>query len=374
MATTDSKTVNPMQELMSGNPLPLIPIPQNQNSMKRYKKTTLTLLLLTVMTVGYGQIEKKQLTIVSYNVENFFDTVDDPDKNDEEYLVGGLRGWNKSKYMTKQSNISKVISTIGGWTPPAIVGLLEVESDRALRDLTRYAPLKNLKYKYIHYESPDRRGIDVALLYQPDQFKPFHQEPIEIVFADTTYKTRDLLYVAGTIPNQDTLHIFLCHFPSRWGGELESENRRVEVAQTLRNKIDDLYAKYERPYIVVMGDFNDEPTNNSMLNVLQAKKIGESVDEKSLYNLSFSFVEKGEGTHKYQGEWGMLDQIIVSGNLLQPTQQTFTTSQDMHIYAPHFLLEDDETYLGKKPFRTYIGMRYNGGFADHLPVYLHIWY
>lgn len=342
--------------------------------MNRYKKTLCTLLLLLTIVGGYGQVEKKCLTIVSYNVENYFDTDDDPNKNDEEYLVGGLRGWNKSKYLTKQSNISKVISTINGWTPPAIVGLLEVESDKALRDLTKYAPLKNLKYKYIHYESPDRRGIDVALLYQSDQFKPFHHEPIEIVFSDTTYKTRDLLYVAGTIPNQDTLHVFLCHFPSRWGGELESENRRVEVAQILRNKINHLFDTYERPYIVVMGDFNDEPTNNSILNVLKARKLANEVKEKELYNLSFPFVEKGKGTHKYQGEWGMLDQIIVSGNLLSPSQQTFTTTKDMHIYSPDFLLENDEAHLGKKPFRSYLGMKYNGGFADHLPVYLNIWY
>ncbi len=339
------------------------------------KKILLIVPFLLFVFSANGQKDKQRFRIVSYNVENYFDTDDNPNKRDEEYLEGGMRGWNKTKYYKKQANISKVISAIGGWTPPAIVGLLEVESRKAIHGLVKYSALKNLKYKYIHYESPDRRGIDVALLYQPHQFKPFYQKPIHVVFPDTTIKTRDILHVKGRIPNSDTLHIFLCHFPSRWGGELESEGRRIFVAGLLKSKVDSILVADKNPNIVIMGDFNDTPTNNSIKNTLKAQKLDKATKQpKELYNLAYQFEEKGKGTHKHQGEWAMIDQFIVTGNLLDKKNKIYTSKENMHIFSPKFLLEADEKFLGVKPFRSYIGMRYNGGFADHLPIYLDIWY
>jgi predicted extracellular nuclease len=332
-------------------------------------------ILLIVSSVAFSQKkELKNFKIMSYNVENYFDCVDDSLTSDEEFLPNGIRAWNATKYSTKQAHIAKVIAAVGGWDSPAIVGLCEIESEKAMRDLTKFSPLKNLGYRYIHYESPDARGIDVALMYQPQQFKPFHQEPIRIYFDDKQYKTRDLLYVAGKVPNEDTLHVFVCHFPSRLGGELESEDRRMMVAKTLRTKVDSIFYHSPKPNIVIMGDFNDYPSNTSLVNVLKAVEPNEDFNSKQLYNLAFSLQNKGKGSHKFQAEWGMLDQIIVSGNLLHPENEFFTTKDDMHIFDADFLLEDYATYLGKKPFRTFNGMKYQGGFSDHLPVYLDLWY
>lgn len=345
--------------------------------MKQTKLNSIffTLTLLCVCVCSVAQVEKKNFKIVSYNVENYFDVEDDPEKSDEEYLPGGFRGWSKSKYYTKQNNIGKTIAAIGGWEPPAIIGLCEVESEQALSDLTTMSPLKNLKYKFVHYESPDRRGIDVALLYQPYQFRPFYSEAVSINRLDSTFKTRDILYVVGkTVASEDTLHLFMCHFPSRWGGELESEDRRITVSKVLRQKVDSLFATNATPNIIIMGDFNDYPDNNSMLNVLKAHPLNETFEKNELYNLAFRLEEQGKGTHKYQGEWGMLDQMIVSGNLLNIENSITTSVNDVYVFDADFLLEDDAAFLGKKPLRTYVGMRYQGGYSDHLPIYLNLWY
>lgn len=330
--------------------------------------------LLLILSVGAND-EKGNFRIVSYNVENYFDVEDDSLKIDEEYLPGGIRGWNHTKYQAKQANIAKVITAIGGWQPPAIVGLCEIESDKALHDLTRFSPLKNLDYRYVHYESPDARGVDVALLYQRDQFIPLHSEPMSIRFTDTSSTTRDILYVMGqVVATNDTLHLFVCHFPSRLGGELESENRREQAAKQLRLKTDSIYAANASAHIVIMGDFNDHPSNTSIQRTLRASRLENHTAANVLYNLAFRLEDQGKGTNKFQGEWGMLDQIIISGNLLEKTDKIHTTQDDMHIFDADFLLEEDKNFLGKMPKRTYVGMKYQGGFSDHLPVYLDLWY
>ncbi|VBB47174.1 Endonuclease/exonuclease/phosphatase [uncultured Paludibacter sp.] len=331
-------------------------------------------LLISFPAFANAQVEKKNFKVMSYNVENYFDYVDDSLKADEEYLPTGIRAWNIEKYRTKQNHISKVIAAVGGWEPPALVALCEIESEKCMVDLTKYSPLKNLKYKYVHYESPDARGVDVALLYQPEMFKPFHSEPIRINFPNSDSKTRDILYVAGKIPTGDTLNVFVCHFPSRLGGELESEEKRMFVALTLRAKVDSVFTSSPLANILIMGDFNDYPSNVSIEKTLKASKLTDNISSSALYNLAFALQEKGIGSHKHEAEWGMLDQIIVSGNLLNPANKISTTQSDMHVFSADFLLEDDEKFLGKKAFRTYNGMKYQGGFADHLPVYVDLWW
>lgn len=319
--------------------------------------------------------EKKNFKIMCYNVENYFDCVDDSLTDDSEYLSTGMRGWNFTKYQKKQANIGKVITSIGGWEAPALVGLCEIESDKCLFDLTRYSGLRNLRYKYLHHESPDARGVDVALLYQPGQFEPIHDEAIYINFPQApNSKTRDILFASGIIPTGDTLHVFVCHFPSRLGGELESEDRRMYVASVLRNKMDSIFSANKHPNIVIMGDFNDYPTNKSLLGVLKANPITDSISEQGLYNLMYKLHSEGKGSNKHLGEWGALDQMIVSGNLLNPGQRLFTMQSDAHFFDADFLLEDDKTFLGKQPFRTYMGMKYQDGFSDHLPIYADFWY
>lgn len=319
--------------------------------------------------------QKQNFKIICYNTENYFDCVDDSLTDDSEFLPTGMRGWNYTKYQKKQANISKVISAIGGWDAPALVGLCEIESEKCLFDLTRYSGLKSFKYRYLHHESPDVRGVDVALLYQPAQFKPIHDEAIRINFPnEPAAKTRDILFAKGIIPTGDTLHVFVCHFPSRLGGELESENRRIFVASVVRSKVDSIFAVVNAPKIVIMGDFNDYPTNKSMLEALKAKPLEDNLSEHFLYNMAYKLHVEGKGTNKHLGEWGALDQMILSGSLLQPAKTIFTLQADFHFYEADFLLENDNAYLGKQPFRTYVGLKYHEGFSDHLPIYADFWY
>lgn len=312
------------------------------------------------------------LRVMFYNVENLFDCIDDSLTNDAEFLPGGMRGWNYARYKQKLENISKVIVNVGGWDPPAIVGLCEIESDKALRDLTRYSGLKNLKYKYVHFESPDQRGIDVALLYQPTVCKVLAKKAIPVRFkSQPKSRTRDILYVKLKVHTNDSLHVFVCHFPSRLGGELESEGRRKEAATILRQTTDSIFSTDGNAKILMMGDFNDYPTNESMLHVLGAKHPSVKLSQgQTFYNLMFPLHLSGKGTHKHNGQWGALDQIIVSHALMNDKNFYCTEAR---IFEAPFLLMPDENGLGNKPYRTYNGMTYQGGFSDHLPLYVDFW-
>lgn len=334
----------------------------------------LHLVLVLVFQLFGQQSEKQNFKIMCYNVENFFDCVHDSTKNDSEFLPNGTRGWTYAKYKKKQANISKVITAIGGWDAPSLVGICEVESKKCLIDLTHYSGLKNMRYKFLHHESPDPRGIDVALLYQPQQFKPIHDQAIPIYFPNAPQsRTRDILFASGIIPTGDTLHIFVCHFPSRLDGELESEEKRLFVASVVRSKVDSIFAANKKSNIVIMGDFNDFPTNKSLLNVLKANPLSDSISSQHLYNLMYKLHAEGKGSNKHLGDWGALDQMIVSGNLLNHANSIFTTQSDAHFFEADFLLENDKNYLGKQPFRTFVGMKYQEGFSDHLPVYADFW-
>jgi predicted extracellular nuclease len=307
-----------------------------------------------------------------YNVENLFDTFDDSLKNDEDFLPESNHFWNNHKYYTKLNQIYKVIIAIGEWNPPAIIGLCEIENLKVLNDLVNNTPLVKYEYKIIHKESPDRRGIDVGFLYREDLFKPINNEFLAINFPDNPEsKTRDILYVKGVANKLDTLHIFVNHWPSRWGGQLESEDRRLYVASVLRSRVDSIFNQNANSNIIITGDFNDYPDNKSILEILSANQNFENIKPNTLYNLSANlFKTKNIGSNKYQGEWGVLDQFIVSGNLLNTKNKMYTSLDDVTIFNKKFLLESDDSYYGFKPNRTYIGYKYNGGYSDHLPTYL----
>lgn len=327
------------------------------------------------VTIDTLNFERGDYRIMFYNCENFFDTFDDTLKNDNEFLPDGEKHWSIHKYYEKLSNISKVITAVGGWEPPEIVGVCEVENYYVLESLTKHSPLKAFNYKIIHYESPDKRGIDVGLLYQPNKFTPISTKKIEVVFSDNGRPTRDILYVAGTTTKKDTLHIFVNHWPSRWGGMLESEPKRRFVASLLRTKIDSLFVVNPKAKILIMGDLNDFPDNKSIVEDLKALNNFSDIKPNELYNLSYYLQEeKGKFSHRYQGEAGILDQMIVSGALLDSTSNFYTTKDNAHIYDADFLLEKEENFVGYKPFRTYIGYKYHGGYSDHLPPYLDLFY
>lgn len=339
------------------------------------KRFSIQFLLVFSSFILAQQQERINFKVMCYNVENYFDIVDDSLTSDQEFLPNGLRAWTYPKYQQKQANIAKVITAIGGWDAPALVGLCEVESHKGLVDLTRYSGLKQLKYKFLHHESPDARGVDVALLYQPNQFNPFHDEAIEIHFPTApNSKTRDILFASGTVPSGDTLHLFVCHFPSRLGGELESEDKRIYVASVLRTRVDSIFKTNPHSKIVIMGDFNDYPNNKSIFETLAAQAPNDTINPNKLYNLMYHLHKSGKGTNKHNGEWGALDQIIVSGGLLELNQGLYTAEKDTHIFDADFLLENDTQFLGKQPFRSYVGMKYHNGFSDHLPIYTNFWY
>ncbi len=338
-----------------------------------------------INTIVYGQKKDKQpnisidsinppdFKIMFYNCENYFDTFHDSLKMDEEFLPTGKKYWTWGKYTTKQNQIGKVIIAVGGWQPPDLVGLCEIENQNVLEGLVKYSPIKNLGYKIIHKESPDLRGIDVGLLYLSDKFQPLVEKFFEVKFPfDPNSKTRDVLYVKGIIGRTDTLHIFINHWPSRWGGQKETEPKRMFVAKMVRSKVDSILKINPLSNIVIMGDLNDYPDDKSLLDGLRALHDFSNIESTEIYNLSYLLMLRNNGSHKYHGEWGILDQIIVSGGLLEQKNKIYCTTNDAHIFRKDFLLEKDDKYTGMTPYRTYIGYHYNGGFSDHLPVYLDI--
>ena len=313
--------------------------------------------------------------VVFYNFENLFDIEDDTAKWDEQFLPEGDKHWTYWKYQTKLQNLSKVITATGGWQDAALVGTCEIENAFVLEELTTKSPLKKLNYKFIHKESPDRRGIDVALLYQESQFTPLFYDHIQVDFPNNPRsKTRDILYVKGLAKDKDTLHIFVNHWPSRWGGQMKTEPKRIFVAQTLRKQIDSLFTHCENPNIIVMGDFNDAPTDKSVREYLKAKPPTKNIEQKELYNLLYPLSLTQEGTHPFHGHWAVLDHMIVSSALLDKSNKIYTKPESAYPFKADFLLEDDTKYGGKRTNRSYIGFKYHGGYSDHLPVVLDLFF
>jgi len=316
---------------------------------------------------GAGKRGEDALRVMFYNVENLFDPKDDSAKADEEYVPGGMRGWNSNRLKRKLINISKVTLAVGGWDPPEIIGLCEVENRMVLYLLTTDTPLKNFGYKIIHRESPDPRGIDVALLYRPEKFRVLYSAPISIRFPfDTASRTRDILFVKGIACKRDTINIFVNHWPSKFGGAMATIPKRNYVASVLRNNVDSLLAINPYANILIIGDLNDSPMDESVSKVLRAKMDSTGLAPNDLYNMNAGAgLSWKKGTIKFREEWETIDHMIISRPLL-----SYTTPHSMQIFDAPFLLQDDEAWFGQKPFRTYYGAKYIGGFSDHLPVYM----
>ncbi|MEA3496408.1 MAG: hypothetical protein U9R42_10275 [Bacteroidota bacterium] len=315
--------------------------------------------------------EEELVSFVFYNVENLFDTINNPETRDEEFLPEGKKKWGFSRYYNKLQKISKVLISISEWENPGIIGLCEVENRLVLEELLHYTPLKNMNYNIIHKESPDSRGIDVALLYNKKVFKVVFYDFYKINFPfENSRTTRDILYTKGVLKNTDTIHIFINHWPSRWGGKEVTEKKRMFVSSVLKSKTDSLFKINPNSKIVIMGDFNDEPFDKSISEVLKAGN--DSTTTKSLFNFMVSLKQKGEGSYRYKFEWNMIDQIIVSTSFFNTQSQVYLNTDDAHIFKPDWLLIDDKKYPGKKPNRTFYGPWYNGGYSDHLPIYLNV--
>lgn len=320
------------------------------------------------------QRESQNVRIVFYNTENLYDPYDDTTKLDDDFTKQGMKRWSYSKFKVKLDHLAKTIIAVGGWKPPPIIGFSEIENRYVLNKLIYSTALKKFGYGIVHHESPDRRGVDVALLYLPEMFNLINSLAVRISFPfDTSSQTREILLVEGRVFQKDTIRILVNHWPSRLGGYTESQPKRLYVASVVRHLTDSLLANFPRSAIVIMGDFNDDPDGDAITSVLGAVPLSDTVPKTGLVNLMTRFLDHNAGTHRFQGRWSVLDQFIVSANLLRIEGPVYTTPEDVHIFTGDFLLEKDERYFGDKPLRTFSGPRYVGGFSDHLPVYIDIW-
>ena len=314
--------------------------------------------------------------IMFYNVENLFDTLDQAGTVDEEFMPEAAKEWNTEKLFDKLYKIEKVISEIdtNGW--PALIGFCEVESRNVLDMLVATTALKDSGYQIVHKESPDYRGIDVALLYKQSEFELIDYKLWSVWFPfNLDYSTREVLYVKGNLAGLGTIHLFVNHWPSRSGGEIESRPKRIFVAEMLRSKVDSIYSSDEEARIIIMGDLNDEPNDLSVISGLSAYTEFDKIEPKNLYAISKYLQDNSDiGSYKYKGIWNYLDQFVVSSSMLDTAAQFYCQPTDLGIMDRYYLFEEDKTYMGKKPFRTYLGDYYHGGYSDHLPVSLKIRY
>ena len=278
------------------------------------------------------------IIIVNYNVENLFHPAHDSLKDDIEWTQEGERHWSYTRYYRKVENIARVLTNIGEWDGVDVVGLQEVENALCVKRLCY--TLRKGEYDFVHYESPDRRGIDVAFVYKKSRVDTIRTRAIRVDLGEEM--TRDILYVCARVEKQDTMHFFVCHLPSQRGGKAESEWKRDQAKRVLQEAVDSVLAVCPEAKIVVMGDMNSEPKEDLI----------------GLSNRMFGL----QGTHKYQGQWTCLDQFY--------TSQHLDSISSVRIYDAEWIMEEDEKYMGLKPKRTYNGYHYQNGFSDHLPIIL----
>ncbi len=324
----------------------------------RHSLITILLLLLPCLLCG------QEAVVMFYNVENFFDPADDPATEDEEFTPAGKNKWTRQRLEKKRNAIAKTIIAAGEGNHPVLVGLCEVENYRVLQQLTEQTALARIGYDIVHRDSPDPRGIDVALLYRKDRFRTLWQGfyPIPGI------PTREILYAKGLLDGRDTLHVLVNHWPSKRGGEEQSLPARMAAARQAKHICDSIFLASPAAHIIMMGDFNDTPAGRAVTEGLQARPPGSPEHSPYLYNLLLPLWKSGKGSYKYKGEWELIDLFFVSDNFVNPASPLRCVRTQ--IFSPDFLLTEDEKYYGRKPFRTYEGPRYLGGMSDHLPVLL----
>ena len=304
--------------------------------------------------------------VMWYNVENLFDADDDPAVNDEDFLPEGKYHWTPGRYRSKVNRVAQVIGACG---LPDLVGVCEVENASVLKALVYGSPLRTARYRFVHYDSPDPRGVDVALLYRADGFRVSRSRPVPARVPGGA--TRDLLEVTGVLASGDTLTVVLCHAPSKRGGAEKSMPRRMAAMRTLRQVFDSVCAARPGARVLAMGDFNDSPGAVSLVEGLGASLTDSGVPPCGLYNLAAPWAgREDEGSYRYKAAWNMLDQMIVTGTLLRGGGLRVAPS-GLRVFSEDWLLADDKRYMGRKPRRTLPGWGYDaGGFSDHLPVYV----
>lgn len=333
-------------------------------------------ILLFTFAISYAQVNKYTIrTVAFYNVENLFDTIDDSAILDDDYTPEGKNNYTAANYHHKIENIAAVINRIGtdiAKSSPVILGLAEIENLTVLEDLVKSDQIKNQQYQIIHYDSPDRRGIDVAFIYKEAFFNPIHHEKIELKIWDengTRIFTRDLLWVSGIMDNE-VIHFIINHWPSRRGGRSRSEPKRMKAAYMVRQIISKIYQEYPEAKIIIMGDFNDDPINKSIKEGIMESLDSSKTNNDHFFNPMEKMFKKGLNTLAYRDGLNLFDQMILSKNLLR-TQKLIgdLTFFKAGIYNPEMLTTQTGKYKGY-PYRSFENNKYVGGYSDHYPVYI----
>ena len=303
------------------------------------------MLLVVGLVVGTCMVSAEPLRVVSYNVENLFHPEKDSIKDDGEWTPEGEKHWSYARYNRKVENIARVLTNIGEWDGVDIVGLQEIENAAVVKKLCY--TLRRNEYDFVHYDSPDRRGIDVALMYKKARVDTLKSEKLKVKSERDGERlvTRDILYVCARIDKRDTIHFFVCHLPSQRGGKAETEWKREAAKEVLQKAVDSVLAVYPDAKIIVMGDMNSE-----------------ELRVKGLQVTGYGLQVTGYGTHKYQGRWECIDHFYVS--------EAIDSVSNAYVYDAEWIQEPDEKYLGLKPKRTYNGFTYQNGYSDHLPIIL----
>ena len=332
---------------------------------------------MLVIASSCAQKSFKIRTVGFYNLENLFDTVNDVEKNDEASPMMEIQENREGVYKDKLEKLSDVISQLGSEktnTSPAILGVAEVENKKVLEDLIQTNKLKDKNYGIIHFDSPDKRGIDVALLYQKKHFKPIHYE----VFNPNIYRenkkvyTRDILWVTGYL-DDELIHVIVNHWPSRRGGEKKSRPLREKAAYKVTQIIKKIREKESNPKILILGDFNDDPINSSFKTVLKTKEKKKNVGKKDLYNPYENMFRRGFNTLMYRDNINLFDQILITYPLLDNGEKDYSSFKMFKsaIFNKQFLTEKKGRFKGY-PFRSFSNGTYTGGYSDHYPVYMYL--
>jgi hypothetical protein len=323
--------------------------------------------------LGWSQSnpQYKVACIGFYNLENLFDTEDDPLTDDAEFLPNGTYTWDSTKYANKLHNMAAVIADLATDISPdgvAVLGVCEIENRRVLEDLVAMPALKSRNYQIVHYNSPDARGVDVGLLYQEKYFKLKNSASYRLVFSDAPdYATRDQLIVSGEMDGE-MVSIIVGHWPSRRGGQQASEPRRIEAAQLGRKIIDSLLTADPNAKIILMGDLNDDPVNKSITQYIRAKGQISKMKKGDMYNVMYDHYKSGNGTLAWNDAWNLFDQMIISESLTSADASTYVFHKSF-VYNKDYMKQSEGNYAGY-PKRTHAGGVYLNGYSDHFPVYM----
>jgi len=341
--------------------------------------SSLFLLLCVWSSSVDAQEARYQLrTVAFYNIENLYDTIQDFTKNDTEFIPSGNKQWNSERYLYKLNNLAKVIGEmgvnpeLGVVEAPTILGLCEVENEQVLLDLARLTALKKEYYGVCLIEGPDARGVDVALMYKKDYFTVIAEKQHHLKMPDRPdYKTRGQLVVTGLLEG-DTISVVVNHWPSRRGGEKRSSPGRIAAGQLTRSIVDSLNRVYPNAKVLIMGDFNDTPLDESIIKALGAGGDMSKLKPSEMFNPMHKMHKDGLGTLAYNDVWSIFDQIILSQSLLNLNAPGYNyVKGTARVFSPKYLKNSQGRYKGY-PYRTYVGDTFTGGYSDHFPVYLYL--